>query len=354
MNKKQDHKVAVAMSGGVDSSVAAALLVAEYGVENVFGLTMRLFCYSETEKEKSCCSIESVNDARLVCDKLGIPHYVINLEKEFEKDVIQNFVESYENGLTPNPCVRCNALIKFKYLFQKAIELGADYLATGHYATIKEEGGQFALYQGKDRGKDQSYFLYEMTQDQLSHTLFPLGEYTKPQVRAKAREIGLKTADKAESQDICFITGTMADFLREKASHTEGDIIDTKGKRLGQHEGLAFYTIGQRKGLGGGYKKPMYVVGLNIAKNQLIVGSEEELYENELELKGANWIINKDWPLDCVAKIRYQAREARCTVEKTGEKYKVLFLDPQKAITPGQSIVFYQKDKVLGGGIIAN
>jgi len=374
-------QVSVAMSGGVDSSVAAALCAKEYGKENVFGVTMRLFCYAEREmKQTSCCSIEAINDAKAVCQKLGIKHYVLDFEKEFEKEIVNNFVSEYLAGKTPNPCIRCNQIIKFNYLLKKVMSLGADFLATGHYARrmaptridadLKRitTDQRYKLLKGKDQEKDQSYFLYTLNQKQLRHLLFPLGELTKTEVRKLAKELGLKTAEKVESQDICFITNAdyrgfiktriSADQDADKRGYVsrtrEGEITDFKGNVLGKHGGLAFYTIGQRKGLGISSKNPLYVVDLNIKKNQLIVGQEKDLYKKELLAAKVSWIagIEPKMPFKAKSKIRYGAKEAECVVKRYNGAYQILFTKPQRAITPGQSVVFYIKDEVLGGGII--
>lgn len=348
------------MSGGVDSSVAAALAAEKYGAENVFGLTMKLFCYNEKgATEKSCCSIDAINDAAAVCKQLGIPHYVVNLEKEFEEEIIQNFVSEYEQGRTPNPCVRCNSLIKFKHLLAKAQELGADLLVTGHYAQITQNGKdktqKFSLRKGRDITKDQSYFLYKLDQQQLGHIWFPLGGMVKAETRKIAEKYGLKTAHKTESQDICFVTTTTREFLGGKVDSKLGNIVDKSGKILGKHEGLPFYTIGQRKGLGGGFAEPMYVIGLNLAKNELIVGREEELYDDEMVVGDVTWTNEAPaFPAELDVKIRYNSKATSAAL-RGGEGDTAIFItfhSPQRAITPGQTAVFYAGDEVLGGGII--
>lgn len=347
-------KIAVAMSGGVDSSVAAALMVEKYGKENVFGITMRLFCYGENEGgDKACCSLDAVTDAKLVCDQIGIPHYIVNLEKEFERDVIENFTLEYSEGRTPNPCIRCNQLIKYEHLYQKAKTLGADILATGHYARIYKDKLGYHLLKGLDVKKDQSYFLYNLDQNQMEHIEFPIGELEKTETRSLARQFGLKTAQKTESQDICFVTTTVPEFLSKRLTFTPGNIVDKSGKILGKHQGLIFYTIGQRKGLGGGFPQLMYVTGLNKKSNEVTIGPENELYQDTLRVEMPHWLLNEpNFPYFCTAKIRYQAMEAECNVEKCDGGIVVNFLEPQKAITPGQSIVFYQDDEVIGGGLI--
>lgn len=365
------------MSGGVDSSVTAALCVEKYGKENVFGLTMKLFCYGEKEdSDKSCCSIDAINDAKSVCNKLGIAHYVINLEKEFEREIIGDFVSEYEKGHTPNPCIRCNKIIKFDYLLKKARELGADRLATGHYSRIEKVASNkyqvssgvnslpatyYLLLRGKDLAKDQSYFLYTLSQEQLSHIIFPLGDLEKTEVRKLAEKYELKVAQKPESQDICFVPGSVEDFLEEKASFTPGKIVDKSGKIVGEHRGLAFYTIGQRRGLGGGFSEVMYVIDLDKEKNEVIIGTENELFSDNLVVEDFRWTIDEPkLPFECTAKIRYQAKEAKCIVKASSKGqmandklYEINFTEPQKAITPGQSVVFYKGDEVIGGGIIS-
>jgi tRNA-specific 2-thiouridylase len=356
--KTKAAKVAVAMSGGVDSSVAAVLLMQKFGAENVIGMTMKLFCYGEAETgERACCSLSSIEDARKVCHRLGIPHYIVDLEKEFEKEVICEFINEYEKGMTPNPCVRCNDLIKFKHLYHKAKQIGCEYLATGHYARIEsvvknQESGAYKLLKGKDVSKDQSYFLAGLSQEQLAHTLFPLGELTKTEVRDLARENELTTAEKAESQDICFVTTTIEDFLKGRTRVERGKIVDKLGKRLGEHEGIVFYTIGQRKGLGGGFEDKMYVTGINAERNEVEIGKFKDLFRKNLLASDLNWIEKPEFPAKLSAKIRYQAKEALCLVAAEGSKIRVDFDEPQKAITPGQLIVFYNGDEVVGSGKI--
>lgn len=389
---KKGTKIAVAMSGGVDSSVAAALLAGEYGKENVFGVTMRLFCYSDKETgPKSCCSLAAINDAKAVAKKLGIKHYVLDFEKEFEKEVIDDFVSEYIKGRTPNPCIRCNTIIKFDYLYKKARALGAEKIATGHYARIREikseklkvkSGGDYSssgvekyhLLRGLDDKKDQSYFLYGITQNQLKHTLFPLGGMKKTEVRKLAKKYGLKTAEKTESQEICFIAGDTDyhGFISTRKNTDkirEGDIVDKKGNILGRHKGLPFYTIGQRKGIGIARKEPYYVLGFNIKKNQLVVGDEKDLYRKEFVVKNVNWILGKSpgkgfkayvmirYNMEPQKAIIYPSNGVRSSKTNSSHLYsnnnvRVVFNKPQKSITPGQSAVFYSKDEVLGGGII--
>lgn len=384
---KENRHIAVAMSGGVDSSVAAALMVEKYGKENVFGITMRLFCYGGKETgPKNCCSLAAINDAKAVCKKLGIKHYVLDFEKEFEKEIIQDFISEYLKGRTPNPCVRCNSIIKFEYLFAKVRNLGGEFLATGHYARIQPPAASrqplgFKLIKGKDKKKDQGYFLYALTQEQLAHVLFPLGDYKKEEVRKFAKKFGLKTAEKVESQEICFVSGTNyheyletrmdANFNKhhELTRIKKGNIVDKEGDVLGTHKGLPFYTIGQRRGLNVSYihkrntnnslrdtnRPPLYVIGIDAKKNQLIVGEEKDLYKKEFEVSDFHWISGempkKEFEADVM--IRYNMIPVKAKIFPKNKNAKVIFDKPQKSITPGQSAVFYHKDNVLGGGIIS-
>lgn len=355
------------MSGGVDSSVAAYLLKEE-GYDPI-GVTMKLFCYGErADSPKSCCSIEAINDAKSVCDKLVIPHYVVDYEKEFEQDVIADFITEYQKGRTPNPCIRCNQLIKFDYLLKKAEELGCGYLATGHYARISppcrserltrsdESRNLFKLLKGVDTTKDQTYFLYRLNQGHLSKIKFPLGNLKKSEVRDIAEKAGLKTAEKAESQEICFVDTDVPDFLKGKIKIKKGDILDKSGSKIGEHEGVPFYTIGQRKGLGGGFEKPMYVTDIDASKNTITVGKEDDLYKKEVTFDEASWVLDEA-PTEVknlTAVIRYNMDEEKVArLEKVNEKYKATFKDDVRAITPGQSIVFYFGKECFGGGIIS-
>ncbi|MFH1390520.1 MAG: tRNA 2-thiouridine(34) synthase MnmA [Candidatus Margulisiibacteriota bacterium] len=358
------NKVLIAMSGGVDSSVAAALLKEqEY---DLIGVTMTLYC-SNSASERSCCSASAAADAKKVADRLGFPHYTINFKDDFQRSVIHNFIEEYKAGRTPNPCVRCNQFLKFDLLPRKAREMGAEFVATGHYARImandqfqvtNEGKARYILFKGKDPKKDQSYFLYRLTQGQLAHTLFPLGGLTKEEVRLKARALGLPVAEKKESQEICFIEDdNYGRFLREKVPEVvrPGPIIDKYGNKVGEHEGLVFFTIGQRKGVGA-HREPRYVIGLDNAKNAVVIGSKEETYGTELTAEDLSFISGRlpVGPLAVTAKIRYNAVEAAATVTRDQEgAARVVFAKPQLAITPGQSVVFYKGEEVLGGGIIS-
>lgn len=357
--------VVVAMSGGVDSSTTAALLV-EQGYQ-VIGMMMRL--WSEPQpisihasvpplSVNRCCSPESVADARAVCAKLGIPFYLLNLEDAFKTHVVDYFVTEYARGVTPNPCLRCNRALKFGVLLDKARALGADYLATGHYARVREHAGKFTLLRGRDRSKDQSYALCLLTQAQLARVLFPLGEFTKDETRALARQFDLRVSEKVESQDLCFITtGDYRNFLRHQVpqAFVPGDIVDRHGKVLGRHQGLANYTIGQRKGLGIAVGEPLFVLALDVEQNRVIVGHAEELGRTELIAEDVNWIAGEP-PREAIqvtAQIRYRARPVPArVVALEATRARVIFDVPLRDITPGQAVGFYDGDVCLGGGTI--
>lgn len=361
--------VVVAMSGGVDSSTVAALLVERS--YNVIGLMMRLWSETidpadplrvdnlavERFASNRCCSPEAVADARGVCQKLDIPFYLLNFEDDFKTHVVDYFLDGYAHGVTPNPCLQCNRQLKFGVLLDKARALGADYLATGHYARVRERNAKLELWRGVDPKKDQSYALSLLNQTQLAHTLFPLGEFTKDQTREMARRFGLRVAEKHESQDLCFIAdGEYRNFLRRNVPHAlvPGEIVDLRGKVLGKHDGLALYTIGQRKGLGLAIGDPLYVIELNTARNQVVVGRAEELGKRELVADKVNW-ISGDPPqgeIRVTAKIRYKAIETGATISPNASQVRVVFDQPLRDITPGQAVVFYDGEMCLGGGII--
>ncbi len=359
------------MSGGVDSSVAAALLK-QQGYD-VIGVFMKFWTEPRSGSasinadkktdlrryENRCCSSESEKRARQVANILGIPFYVFNFEKEFKKRVVDYFLKEYKEGRTPNPCVVCNKEIKFGLLLEKALKLGADYVATGHYARIKKKGAKLLLLRGRDKNKDQSYFLWQINQRQLSRILFPVGDYVKNKVRAIAKKFNLPVLDIPESQEICFIPTNLNYFLARHLKIKPGLILTAEGKKIGQHQGLPFYTIGQRKGieLSGG---PFYVAAKDLKKNTLIVTSffnDKILYSKELIAKNVNWISGREskLPLKIKAQIRYGHKPVLATIAETlsPKTYTIVFEKPQRAITPGQSVVFYTGRKLLGGGIIS-
>lgn len=354
-------RVVVGMSGGVDSSVAAALLV-EQGHE-VIGVTLRVWPWQAPREEArrfgSCCSPETVGDARTVARQLGIPYYLLNYEAEFDGAVIADFAREYAVGRTPSPCVICNRDVKFGSLLRRAQAWEAEFVATGHYARIGRdlETGRSLLYRGVDLRKDQSYFLWPLIQEQLRRALFPVGELSKEQVRTKARELGFVTADRPESQELCFIPDDYRDFLRERVpgAFMAGPLVDRTGRVLGEHHGLAAYTIGQRKGLGMSAGKPLYVVALDPSHNRVIVGDDEDLVRHSFTASKANFIpfdrLDGEIPLN--VKIRHGHLPVPAAVRPVSAgQVEVQFSEPQRAITPGQSAVFYRGDLVVGGGVI--
>ena len=346
-------KVIVAMSGGVDSSVAA-YLAKEAGWEPI-GVTMKLF---DGEIESTCCSLEDTEDAASVARGLGIPHYVFNFKDRFRRDVIDRFVASYEAGMTPNPCIDCNRFLKFDELFRRARELGCERVITGHYAIIEENDGKRVLKKALDPTKDQSYVLYSLTAGMLPFVEFPLGAMKKDDVRALAEKLGFVNAKKHDSQDICFVPdGKYGDFIEETTGriYTPGNFVDRDGRVLGEHKGIIRYTIGQRRGLGLALPESLYVIGVDIEKNEVILGREEELFSNVLtarELSLSPGFLESG-PARVRARVRYRQPEKEATVERIGEdKVKVVFDEPLRAITPGQTVVFYDGDEVKGGGVI--
>jgi tRNA-specific 2-thiouridylase len=346
----------MAMSGGVDSSVGAYLLK-EAGYE-VVGITMRLWTVERPEMpphHRRCCSVEDVEDARRVCQVIGVPHYVFNLEREFKARVVDYFCQEYRRGRTPHPCIACNDKIKFDALMRRAQALDAEYVATGHYARISNEDGYYNLHKALDPAKDQSYVLYNLNQEQLGHILFPVGALPKPEVRRMAELLSLPVADKPDSQEICFIPqGDYREFLAKRITSTPGDIVDTNGRVLGRHSGIEFFTVGQRHGLGIPGPDRYYVKAIDPERNRVIAGAGEELFDDCLLASGVNYISGRppDGVVPVAAKIRYKAREAESILYPRGQEAELRFKEPQRAITPGQAVVFYQGDEVLGGGVI--
>lgn len=354
-------RIVVAMSGGVDSSTTAALL--KEGGHEVIGLTMQLYDHGDTNAQQSgtCCSLDDVHDARRVANALGIPHYVVNLQDAFRKLVVDNLVNEYKEGRTPNPCVRCNEFMKFRLLLDRALALGADYLATGHYAKIVRNPATdlLELRRATDSLKDQSYFLYCVDQQQLSHLLFPLGSMTKSEVRTHAQRFHLPTATKSESQDVCFIAGESYRQFMERNDGTGlpgiGEIVSLEGTTLGRHQGHHRYTIGQRKGLGVAHNEPLYVVGIDAANNRVTVGGQNDLVANGLKAKKLQWISGASPPPDQLLhiKIRYRTPASPgYLTEQSGRLGTFRFIEPVRAVTPGQTVVVYDGDTVLGGGLI--
>ena len=346
------NRVAVAMSGGVDSSVAAALLI-EAGYE-VIGVTMQIWP-SVQPAFGGCCGLEAVEDAKRVAYKLGFPHYVMNLRDIFARRVIADFCREYSLGRTPNPCIRCNQYIKFDALLERVKELDADFIATGHYARIEQSPDGYRLLKAVDPTKDQSYFLYTLGQKELQHLLLPLGNLHKVEVRELAAKLRLPVSAKRDSQDVCFIPDNdYRSFLASRISLKSGDIVDTEGKVLGKHRGLAQYTVGQRQGLGLASNRRLYVTKLDATSNRLVVGTKDQLLSDALIASKLSWVSGKvsNEPISITAKVRYKSPETTARLRLKNGVAEVQFYQPQWAITPGQSVVFYQGDAVLGGGII--
>ncbi|MBR6253505.1 MAG: tRNA 2-thiouridine(34) synthase MnmA [Clostridia bacterium] len=347
-----NKKVLLGMSGGVDSSVAAILLK-EQGYE-VFGTTLEL-C-----KNSSCCNLETYIEAKKVCQKLGMEHFILQASKEFQQYVIDDFIDNYKTCRTPNPCIECNKYLKFGLMYEKAKEMGCEYISTGHYAKTEysEKYGRWVLKKSNNLKKDQTYVLYTIPKELIKHMVFPLGDFEdKEQVREVARKYEFSVASRPDSEDICFVPdGNYKDYLEKNAGFKskEGNIVNKDGKVLGKHTGLYKYTIGQRKGLGISYFEPLFVIGYNVIKNELIVGTENELYTKEFTVKDINLLLFDEIkePLECEVKIRYSAKPEKCTIIQDGEVLKVTMKEKIKSVTPGQSAVFYIDDIVVGGGKI--
>lgn len=350
-------KAIIAMSGGVDSSVAA-FLMKDKGFDCI-GATMKLYDNDDIMEsgEKTCCSLDDIEDARSVANRLSMPYYVFNFKDEFKEKVIDKFIATYENGGTPNPCIDCNRHLKFKRLFQKMQELGFDYVVTGHYARVEENNGWFYLKKGVDAAKDQSYVLYSLTQNQLAHIQFPLGAYSKTEIREIAENHNFLNARKKDSQDICFVPdGDYAKFIESYLGKTypKGNFIDINGNVLGEHQGIIRYTNGQRKGLGVAFGKPMYVADKNVKDNTVTLCTNEELFSPELIADDFNWLIpNPAKEIKCSSRVRYNMKEQPATAYILDNgNVKIVFDEPQRAITRGQAAVLYDGDTVLGGGTI--
>ncbi len=354
-------KVLVAMSGGVDSSVTL-LKIVEMGYDAI-GVTMKLWEYRDVGgnllDDSNCCSVGAINNAKLVCDRLNVPHYTLDFTDVFQKSVVDNFADEYLAGRTPNPCVRCNSLVKWDAFIEQADKLGAAYIATGHYAKVNHQNGSSVLLKGKDPLKDQAYVLWGIPANTLSRTLFPLGGLTKEEVREIARENMFETAEIPESMEICFVADNnykrfLKEYVPEKMSEIgTGEIVDESGEVVGEHSGYTDYTIGQRKGLGLSTPEPRYVSNINPSNNQIRIGKKGSLTKDNCKVSGVNWLVeNISFPRDIKAQIRYNSPVIDARISNTENQFSVQFAQPQIAVTPGQSIVFYEDDIVLGGGII--
>ena len=348
------------MSGGVDSSVAAYLLKKQ-GYD-VIGLTMQIWQEEDTkdiEENGGCCGLSAVDDAKRVANQLGIPHYVMNFRQDFKKYVIDDFIDEYRNGRTPNPCIRCNRYVKWESLLTRALGIGADYIATGHYARIRQlDNGRYVISNSVTAKKDQTYALYSLTQEQLARTLMPVGEFSKDEIRQIAVENGLLTANKPDSMEICFVPDNdYAGYIVNNSDviSTPGNFVDLQGNILGTHKGIIHYTVGQRKGLGIAFGKPMFVLKIRPDTNEVVLGTNEESFANKLYCKNLNFMAvdNVTEKTKLTAKIRYNHSGALCSIRKVEDDlYECVFTEPQRAITPGQAVVFYENDYVYGGGTI--
>lgn len=353
-------KVVVGMSGGVDSSVAAYLLK-EQGYE-VIGVTMQIWQDEEEtiqQENGGCCGLSAVDDARRVADQLGIPYYVMNFKKEFKKNVMDYFTGEYLNGRTPNPCIACNRYVKWESLLKRSLEIGADYIATGHYARIRRlPNGRYTLLQSAASAKDQTYALYSLTQEQLSHTLMPVGEFSKDEIRQIAENIGLRVAHKPDSQEICFVPDKdYARFIEEYTGRhiPEGNFVNTAGQVIGRHKGITHYTIGQRKGLNLAMGHPVFVSRICPETNEVVIGENEDIFRHTLLADRLNYMAVPEFTdgMEVMAKIRYNHKGSPCRIELAGEgRIRCVFPEAQRAITPGQAVVFYDGERVLGGGTI--
>ena len=343
-------KVLVAMSGGVDSAVAAVLLL-NIGY-SVTGITMCLGT-SDEEGQAKCCGMNAINDALAVCNNINVSHHIIDFTKDLRESVIDRFVMEYKSGRTPNPCIDCNRYLKFGRLLKMARAMGFDYLATGHYARIVKYEEGYCLMKAKDKAKDQTYFLYPINKDDLPDILFPLGDYTKQEIREIAYKTCLPVAQKAESQDICFVNnGGYGQFLKKRRGIVKpGLIVDIRGKELGTHMGIAFYTVGQRHGIGIPAKSPLYVVAVNAPENKIIVGTKKDLMSKSLYSDSFNLLVDHI-PARAEGKIRYRKTAAACSISSSGTRIRIDFDEPQESITPGQAVVLYSGERVIGGGII--